>query len=106
MEGVEPRACGHGLGSPGPGVSCEQVHVPACNAVQFSGEEGALAWEAGDPAFRPSSSFTCGDETQTFRNLFPSALNGDRKASQGFLVGDGERKVLNTRERVSESTEH
>lgn len=85
-EGVEPWACGHRLIPQGLGVSCK-VQVLACDAIRFREEEGALAGEAFAPV-----SHSLVTRPVSWRPRFSCALNGDSKASQGFLAGEGDSK--------------
>lgn len=71
----------------------------APRAVVCTEEEGAQAWEAGNPGFSPSSSLT-----NLLKPQFPDALNGDNKASQGFLVGKGGIKEVTTHGSVFEES--
>lgn len=77
------------LRSRGPGMYCKRV-LP-CHAIQFREEEGAQTWGARNLGFTPSSSFTV-TRHKPLKPQFPDALKGDRKASPGLLVGEGESK--------------
>lgn len=82
-------------------IYCKQVQVLACNAIQFNKEEGAMPGKQETQAFVP---IPLSRDTNLLKPVSQCLLNGDNKASQGFLVREGEVKKVNTCESVLEST--